>query len=413
MLVQSSAGDEKDDGSASQLTRRGRDLGPLELGFGIALAVALHVLVFPVETADVRDYLIPWLRHTDQVGLDYLRQPFTDYAPFYEHLYALLSLFPGDAVIRAKIFYICFEVAGAFLVTLVVPRDSRRRAFVAALLLPTVIHNAAATGQSDAIYTVFLLLSLLASMRRRPVFAMLAFSVALSIKFQSLLYLPFLALLFFRKRQPWWTFSLLPAGYVLFSIPMFLASRPIQDLINVYTNQAAKNGGLSSNAPNFWLLGNALPDTQIALLIGLPAAALTVLACVIWMSRKRLVDSKEGMLLAATTLMFLSTWIAPKMLDHFFYPAQILLLCLCFYNGRYLVVLGLAQLASLLSYVPFIMVSYDRFNPFFGETGYMQSHFGFGWGIFALAGAVPMTMVVVILLRWCANYRGEGEPQLS
>lgn len=366
--------------------------------FAIAALLALRIALLPASTPDQFTFLLPWIVEAGHLGPSYLRHPFTNYPPFYEHVLAGLALLPGPALARIKLFSIVFDFALAAAVARLVPSGRRLVAFVVVLALPTVIVNSAMLGQSDSVYAAFVVLALGFTIQDRPVAAMLMMSVALAVKLQALMFMPFLLLMALQRRHALWTFALLPVAYVALAIPMLVAGRPVKRVILVYPDQFEALQRLSLNAPNAWAVLQKFVAYSKGLAFGLPFAIAVVGAAILLLWRSGIARSREGMLLSAAILLILGPYVTPKMHDRFFFLVDPVLVALaCTYRG-YLAPMLLAQFGSACAYVPFISRTYGNHSPLFGEGGWLQRHFSIGWGAFLLAGVISMSCALVALL---------------
>lgn len=380
----------------------------LTAGLTLVVLVGVRVALIPAKTPDQQLFLLPWLADAETMGGGYLKQAFTNYPPFYEHVLAGLALLPGPPLLRIKLFSVLFDFALAASATRLVPPPRRLAVFLVVLALPTVIINSAMLGQSDAIYATFVILALASTVARRPVLAMLMTSVALAVKLQALMFLPFLLLMALERRQPLWTFALLPAAYVAFALPMLLAGRSVTQLVIVYLGQFEALQELSLNAPNPWAVLQKFVEYPTGLAVGLPLSVAITGAAILFLWRSGIARSREGMLVSAAILLILAPYATPKMHERFFYLVDPVLVALaCTYRGYVLPMIA-AQLGSAAAYVPFISRMYGRANPWFGEHGWLQRHLSIGWGAFLGLGVVSMTCALVLLI---AKARELSEPR--
>ena len=389
------------------MTERGGRLRRWWFPAAIAVAVVVRLALLPFWTVDQRDYLIPWMQHAEASGWGYLKRTVTDYPPFYDHVLAFLSLFPGTAMVRIKLFSILFDILLAGLLSSMVPAGKRRLAFALFLLMPTVILNSSAWGQCDAIYATVVMLSLWCVRQRRPVAAMVAFGFAVSIKLQAAIFGPVLLLMTLERRQPIWTHALAPIPYVLIALPMLLAGRDPHQTFFVYAGQFGKNAQLAAVSPNPWIVLNKLLDYHTGVLIGLPVAVAIILAAVWWLWRQRVAESDGGLLLAAAFLVALVPFVTPKMHERFFYLVDPLLILLACRDWRYIRVLALAEAASLISYIPFMLVSTDPEGPIVQSYIYLQQRYGGGYGVLAVPGAILMGSALYLLFRRLRDGAGD------
>jgi Gpi18-like mannosyltransferase len=387
----------------------------LPLVVALVVAAAMRASVLHVVTVDQTNFLIPWLNAATASGWGYLRASFTNYPPFYEHALALIALFPGPAMVKIKLLSILFDVLLAALVALIAPPGQKALAFRLTVLLPTVALNSAMLGQSDAIYTCGVVLALAAAIADRPVWTMLAFSLAFAVKLQAAMLLPFLVLLALERRQPLWTFVLIPTAYLAFAAPMLLAGRPFGDAMFVYARQFDYFNELSLNAPNLWVIAEKFISYEHGLLLGLPMAAGVIGAMVLALWWSGITRTREGLLLAAAILLITVPYFTPKMHDRYFFLIDPVLVALYCTHRRYLTPLLLAEIASLLSYVvfPIGLSDWGRSSALFGTHGYFRAHFALGWNVFPMVGALLMGLALALLVRRAAQLRNQGDDRVA
>ena len=333
--------------------------------WGAALAVALLIValllrltLFGFEGNDFRYFMGPWYDYiASHGGFAALKDPFSDYTPPYLYLLAIAVALPLKKIYAIKVVAVAFDVLLAAFVARAV-RERRRAgplsslAFFAVLFAPTVVVNSALWGQNDAIFTSFLLLTVLLLIRNKNAAAMLAFGVAMSFKAQAVFLCPLLLVLLVKRRILFRHFLLVPAAYAVLMVPAALIGRPVADLLLVYTRQAGEYPHLTMGAPNLyqWLPDNwgLLRNPGILLTIAV------VLALAFVAARSALPIDADGIvrlaLLSAVTVPFL----LPGMHERYFFPADVLAILYAFYFPRFFAVPLVVGLVSFFAYLPFL-----------------------------------------------------------
>jgi Gpi18-like mannosyltransferase len=119
---------------------------------------------------------------------------------------------------------------------------------------PAVIYNAAVWGQFDAIYTFFLVLSLILALKSKPEFSAVSLSIAILTKPQAIALLPLIAFLIFKKnglkRFLYSTGAFIATIFVVI-LPMEW-SNPVTFLSNIYFGAYSGYEYMSVNAFNLW-----------------------------------------------------------------------------------------------------------------------------------------------------------------
>jgi len=332
---------------------------PLKFG-GIFLlfliGFAFRGLVLPAISADMRWAYIPWYDVLKNHGIQAIGTNFSDYSPPFLYLLWLGTFAPAyvPSVAAIKSITILADIVNTFLVYRIVKLryPAGLKPILAGALfwvLPTVITNSSLWGQTDSLYTLFLLVCLYYLLTDRPFWGMTAFGVAVTIKAQAVFIAPLLAMLFLRKRIAWQHFFMVPLVYIILDMPAYLLGRPLLGIFTIYSSQAAIFQDLSRHAPNLYIFMNSLPHGP-GVALGLAIAAIA-LSCWIWFSAhsKSGLDP-DGILFMSLVSVALTPFLLPKMLDRYFYPADVLSLVAAFYFPELWFIPILYQLISGSAY---------------------------------------------------------------
>jgi Gpi18-like mannosyltransferase len=328
----------------------------LMLAFGLFVRMAF----LPVVTVDMNAYLL-WYNFIAQHGiLQALGDQVFGYNPPFIYLLSLATLSQAflPKVWAIKLISILFDLVNTVLVYRIVKINfqGRSKPILAALLFwvtPTVMINSSIWGQTDAIYTCFLLLALLFFFEEHPNLAIIAFALSISIKAQGIFLAPLLVILLLRRRVRWYAFLLVPLVYVLTFLPTFLAGRPLGSLLTTYTAQGETFSRPSMNAPNlyFFLSQNTY---QVSLSIGIPLAGLILLSWVLVYGLRHYEFTKSILMISALISVALVPFLLPKMHDRYFYPADVFSLLAAFIvPGLWFLPIAF-QAISLLAYLPYL-----------------------------------------------------------
>ncbi len=328
------------------------------LSIALCLGLSLRLSLIGFVSGDYVSHLGLWYDHIqNNGGFAALKDNFSNYTPPYLYLMWLATKLPVQKLYAIKLIAIPFDFLLAFIVLLLVRLKYQNKtiqllAFCAALFAPTVIFNSALWGQSDAMYTSFLLGAVYYLIRKKPVVAFAFFSVALSFKTQAILMAPLFLLLYLKKSIPAWVVLLAPAIYFLFVIPSWMAGRPLLDLMTMHWQQAETFKQLTMNAPNFY---QWLPDDYGVFGkfgIVLAVTCVFVLCLLVWKSVEEL--NQELIVRLALACVLLVPFFLPRMHERYFFPADVLAIVYAFYFPRYFYVPIVVGLVSLFSYFPFL-----------------------------------------------------------
>ena len=326
----------------------------------LTMGLVLRFLFLPAKTMDMLSYVL-WYDYIIQHGIiPSLSAQSFGYNPPFIYLLSLATQtnFFLPKIVAIKLIPITFDIMNTALVYQIVRTrfPDNNKPLLAALLFwiaPTIMINSAFWGQTDSLYTCFLLLAILCLLKDHPTVAMIAFALSISVKAQGIFLVPLLGILFFHKRIRWYMFLLVPVTYIITFLPTVLAGRPLDSLFSTYAAQAGTFSRPSMNAANFYFfIGQK--DYQTSLLIGIPLATFLLLTWVLFYGRKRFSFTPDILTLTALISVALTPFLLPKMIDRYFYPADVFSLIVAFFvPGTWFLPIAY-QVISLLSYMPFL-----------------------------------------------------------
>ena len=324
------------------------------------LAITLRCLMIPFTNYDTDGYA-RWYDYIATHGVsNALGTNFAIYTPPYLYLLSFATLAEQfiPALVAIKVIPILFDLINALIIYKILRLEYTAGyfpAFAASifLLAPTVMLNSAFWGQIDSLYTCFLLLATFCILTERPIPAMLAYGISMSVKAQAIFLAPFLILMAFKKKIPWHAFGLIPLTYLAMMLPAIFAGRSVADVTTIYLGQANAMQIPSVNSPNWYIF---VPQSaySVSTLIGFGVA---ILALGIWVaiySHRNFALHTETLLVAALASVALTPFLLPKMHDRYFYPADVFSLALALYVPRFWFVPLTYQVISLAAYSVFL-----------------------------------------------------------
>jgi len=193
-----------------------------------------------------------------------------------------------------------------------------------------VIFNAAVWGQFDAIYTFLLVLSLMLALASKSELSVLAFTLGVLTKPQSIALLPLIAFLVLRKRG--WrrllTSIITGAATILAVIIPFEWSNPVTFLSNIYFGAYAGYEYTSINAFNMWALGGLwVPDGNLFIVGWMLFGAFTVFT--LYILHKRFNVSGELLVLFSAFMLLFGFFMLPTRIhERYLFPAISILVLL-------------------------------------------------------------------------------------
>ncbi|HEX8125609.1 MAG TPA: hypothetical protein VF548_08515 [Allosphingosinicella sp.] len=296
----------------------------------LLLGAVVYALFWTRQTLDMRDFLLPWLRHIEARGpVGAFAQPFSNYSPPYLYLLAAVSplaeAIGGRSLIKGLSvlgnLWLAFAVSG-----LLSAAGARMPARTAALVLviPTVALNAALLGQCDAMWSAACVCAIACAIRRRLAWMLVWSGLAFALKAQAAFCAPFVVAVLIREKAPWRLWLIPPGVYLAAMLPAWLAGWPASDLATIYLRQAQWFDALSMNAPNIWAVVQQLEVPRAVRLdrIAFAAAGGGALVYVALFARRRL--DPERMIAAALLASLLLPGLLPRMHERYFFLADVL-----------------------------------------------------------------------------------------
>lgn len=331
----------------------------------VLIGLICRYLLRDQVTGDTFEFLLPWYEFYRSHEVSGLGRAFTEYTPFYRYLLLAAAQFHGltEPWYLIKAISLVFEFGCAVLAARLVALDGRHRhapaiAFAAVWLAPTVLFNGAAWGQSDSLWTFFILLSVLLFCRAKPGAGVIAFAAGFSVKAPASFLAPFILALVLRRTIHWAWLAAIPLTYFIIAAPAWLLGLPLSEIAMVYIKQGAKYERLSMNAANIWLF---IPNRfyEVGATLGLAVAANAALAFSVLVSHSKRDFKIEHLVLLAALSLLLMPSVLPKMHDRYFYAFEVMAIVLACIKPRLAVIAIAAQLNGVLAYLAYYGIAAD------------------------------------------------------
>ncbi len=325
--------------------------------------VLMRVSLFPFASNDYNTFLQHWFTTIkDNGGFAALSISLGDYTPPYFYILASLTYLPIDSLISIKFVSCIFD----FILAITVMKMAYAKysstpvailSYGITLITPTVLLNSALWGQCDVIFTTFLVLSVLAFMKDKPVWATSFFAIALCFKLQAIFIAPLLVVLWLKGKIKFRHFFLIPAIYIISVIPSAIAGRDFFELLTIYISQSGQYTKMSLNAPNLYMFISQSTDPMIAT-TAVMICFVVVLSAIYIFAIKKFELSKDSIISMALFFAILLPFLLPHMHERYFYVADILSIIYTIYRPKKFYIAILVIFSSLCSYLPYL----------FGET---------------------------------------------
>lgn len=376
------------------MTKETRWLLPITL-----VALIPRLALFGFESYDWKLYFSPYLAALNADPFDAFRTGLGNSSAAFASFLLLLSFLPDSCeMLGAKSVFFAFEAGGALVgasicAALGLPRTVAFLVYALMLFSPAVILNGSMWGQSDSIYTFFLLLfvrltlSIESSDAGRSSLARAAacasFGAAFAFKLQSgIMILPLLVLVV-RRRFRASELALVPAAYLVSLVPAALLGRSPVTLAATYYNQAMKHRLLTVDAPTIYALLPGVPFDPYYL-AGVAATAAVGLLVTARIVMSGLPYRGANVLQISLVSCLALGYLLPGMHERYFYPADLL---------------SILVAASVPSLWPLALATTTI--SFLGYLPYLFGYYAVKRWMLAAAMGIVTVIVLVDLLQRC------------
>lgn len=308
------------------------------------------------KSGDYNSFLINWWNGAKQYhGFPSLRIMFGDYNVPYMVLISALSYITDNGLYAIKLLsisfdYVCAIGIGLIIYQLTLDKFKTMLGYVLITFSPTLILNSAFWGQCDSIYVSFLILCVWQLMREHYTCAFILYSIAFSFKLEAVLMLPILIILYFvNKKFSIINFALIPAIFVISTIPAIIAGRTMSNIFWTLQAQTKEYDRLTLNYPNLYAFINGEYKYFRAFGIWLTIGLLGIVLILIMI--KNLEINHENFLILSIFTILIGLFFLPSM--HERYGLIIDLLSIAFliiYPRDYYITLGI-NFVSLIGYI--------------------------------------------------------------
>lgn len=378
----------------------------------IGAAMLIRVLCLDYASLDYQNFLTTWYVYfRENGGFQAIAHSVGDYNVPYLYFMAAISYLDVPDLYLIKLFSLLADVVlawGGFRLVRAL-RGERQGdfapllAFMALLLLPTVVLNGAYWGQCDSIYGALVLHAVAQVLSGKNKSSVVLLAVAFSFKLQTVFLIPLWGVLWFARKVKFRQLLMFPVTYVITILPALLMGKPLGDILGVYFNQMDEYSyRLTLNAPSVYqfIPYNMEVNDDLLAKLGIAAAfaivlALLVLALVLGKRLNGAVTLSMAAVMAIGIPFFL-----PHMHERYFFLADVVCLCWACHNVRRLPAALLVCGSSLASYLVYLRM---EFNCLLQLGGVM---FVMGLEALAMLAALVFSVVALVMEIRKAGKRG-------
>lgn len=377
----------------------------------IGVAMLVRTLCLDYASLDYQDFLKQWYTYfKTNGGFTALAGSVGDYNVPYLYFMAAISYLDAPDLYLIKLFSIFWDIILAWGCFRLVRSLTRERqgsiaplaAFIAALLLPTVVLNGAFWGQCDVIYGALAIHATALVLNKRNKLAIALMAVAFSFKLQAIFVLPLWGVLWLAGKVKFRELLVFPLAYFAVILPAVLLGKPIWDILLVYFNQMGEYPRLVLNAPSAYqfIPYGVQANEGVASRLGIAAAGALALAMLALGFRLRERLDRKLIMTIAVILCIGVPFFLPHMHERYFFLADVFTLCWACANMKRIPVAVLAEGASLASYIVYLRLKYNLVLTLGGFTFVMPLE--------TLAMLTALIFSVFVLLEQLRR-RKEGE----
>jgi Gpi18-like mannosyltransferase len=302
----------------------------------LAVSFLVRVLLFPLQgyPIDTGDFSY-WLNAAAQHGIRpfYSVAGWVDYPPFNVYIFwvfgSLAKTLSIPLINMVKLVPNLFDLATAALIYVFVRKQSSFKMALTATALytfnPAIIYNTAVWGQFDAVYTLFLVISLMLALKSKPKLSAAAFAIGLLTKPQGIALAPLIAFLIYKKNG----LKNLLTSVLVFAATVFLVilpfdwggGNPVTFLSKIYFGAYGGYAYTSINAFNLWgLYGLWVPDGSLNIVGWALFGALAVFT--LYFLHKRFNTSNEFLAIFGAFMLFFAFFMLPTRIhERYLFPA--------------------------------------------------------------------------------------------
>ena len=330
--------------------------------FAVMLMMSLYVRfkALPFQSVDYRNTLQPWYETIRTGGFHALAEQIGDYPIPYQILIWLLTLIPGEPIVKYKTVFFLSDLLMALTAGKIADCVAPERKLFApvsacVMCLPEVILNSGYWAQSDSIWSGFCLLALYSLMKRKYGRSVLFLGIAFSFKIQTVFLFPLFVMFYLREGG----FSILnalviPLVFFALCLPAFLAGRPVFSLFSVYFMQIYEYHEMVVSFPSFWSLTQLLDFHAYYRLAVVVAFAILGLILYLILKRNICLSQPDRLLVFAVITTWTCVYFLPSMHERYGYLTDILLVILILCDRDYLPFGIWPLIVSILSYAAYL-----------------------------------------------------------
>lgn len=320
---------------------------------------ALLVRIAPLnfQSEDYNVFLSRWFDYLkENGGFKGLGTYVGDYNAPYMTIMAALTYIPVNSLYTIKAVSILFDfvlaLSAGYLVAMLVNNNKKVYALVSyalVLFMPQVIVNSAMWGQSDSIYSSFVIMALILLLKEKYWQSFILLGLSFSFKLQFVFILPVFVILYVcENRFSILNFLIIPIVDIVLSLPAIIAGKSVKFLVTLYFWQAAEYPALVYKFPNIYSL---MSGDYIGLkFIGIITTLMILLLLLFYFLYKEVQWNKHKIVTLALLVLVIITYTLPGMHERYLYMGEVLSIIYYLVYRRNLSVIFMMNINAVVTY---------------------------------------------------------------
>ena len=298
-------------------------------------------------SADYENYLAGWMTQLSSGSFsEVMRAQIGEYNVLYQYLLFLCARLPVSGLLAVKAVSLLGDAFLCWGLGRLAGKKNGMPAFIAALLLPSILLNGSMFAQCDSLYAAAAVWALVFALEERHCASAVCFALSLAFKLQAVFLFPILPVLWMAKKLRLSDIPVFIGTLLLTMLPALLGGKSIGAILGYYVGQTGLYTGLTYGAPTlFGLLNTTGLDVYAYGRLGI----LLAMGCALLVMMQGLRHCHEGSEALLHTALLVSTLVVfflPRMHERYFYLPVVLSLAMACRRPRFLPCAVLLELAS-------------------------------------------------------------------
>lgn len=283
-----------------------------------------------------------------------------DYPVSYINILAFLSLFSSNAIATIKWSTFIADILLALGVLFIVHYFTKNKfisliSYICVLFAPSVFANSALWGQCDQTYVAIIVWAFYLLLKEKNCLASILIGLAISLKLQSVFFLPFLVFLWLNKKYRMGNLLIIFVTIFITFIPSYIAGAPFVMPFNAYINQMGLYPNVNYGSASMYAFLEMTKNNEV---FSLSFALIIILLVLFVFYYKKVTCTKKNMVYVAAFFALICPFVLPHMHERYFFMADIFILIYVFVFKKQYYLAALMIFSSVNNYTHFLTGAY-------------------------------------------------------